>query len=78
MKTHYYSEVEKLTNYGRSLIGKIAQSRLFKEIDERGYEILQPPQKITAFGIIDWMGEPTLMVTLGGESVFEDTVINIK
>jgi hypothetical protein len=78
MKSHYYSEVEKLTNYGRSLIGKMAQSRLLKEINAKGYEVLQSPQKITAFEIIDWMGEPTLMVTLGGGSVFEDTIINIK
>jgi len=78
MKTHYYSEVERLTNYGRNLIGKMAQSRLLKEISIGGYEILQSPQKITEFEIIDWMGEPTLMITIGGESVFEDTLINIK
>ncbi len=77
MKTSV-KEIENLTAYGRSLVGKSAQSRILTGIGNRGQLIWLPEQLITAFEIVWNLGEPQLMVTLGGESVYEDSLFNVK
>lgn len=72
------NEVEDLKKYGQSLIGKVAQSRLLKMFNDHGRSILEPAAQITAFEIVSWCGEPKLMVTLDGQSVFEETLVNIQ
>lgn len=63
---------------GESLIGKTAQSRLLTEISANGNKILSAPQKITSYEIVEEFMQPSVMVTIGGESIFEDLLFNIK
>lgn len=63
---------------GESLIGKTAQSRLLTEIGSNGNKVLSAPQKITSYEIVEEFMQPSLMVTIGGECVFEDLLINIS
>ena len=66
-----------LTKLGQSLIGKKAQSRLLTEISATGKKVLSAPQLITGFEIVESGGEPDLMLTIDGEQIFEDLLINI-
>jgi len=63
---------------GQSYIGKYAQSRLLTELDGNGRKVLCAPQKITSFEIVEEFMQPVVMVTIGGESVYSDLLINIK
>ena len=76
--TSNHKELERLNYIGSRLIGKTAQSSLLTELDKNGKKLVSAPQGITAYEIVEVFQEPTLMVTLGGESVFEDTLFNIK
>ena len=62
---------------GESLIGKFAQSRLLTELTTQGKQVLSAPQKITGYEIVESFKEPTVMAIIGGESIFEDLLINI-
>lgn len=62
---------------GLSLIGKKAQSRLLTEISNKGARVLRQPMLITGFEIVESFMEPELMVIIDGESVLEETLINI-
>lgn len=72
------SELQSLHTYGQSLVGRMAQSTIHTMISESGGKIMQPPQKITAYRIDEWCGEPMLLVTIDGAEVFEDALRNIK
>lgn len=41
-------------------------------------KVLSPAQIITGYEIVLSNMEPTLMVTIDGETIFEDTLININ
>ena len=69
-----YKAALKLGSY---LVGKKAQSRLLTMLTGHGKQVLQPAQKITAFEIVETFMEPTVMVTIGGEQIFEDCLFNI-
>jgi len=77
---HYSASPEALAaeRYGQFLTGKMAQSRLLTEIDGNGNVMYSAPQKITGYEIVESFLEPTVMVTIGGESVFADTLFNIS
>lgn len=67
-----------LIEYGKSLIGKTAQSKLLTEISPKGNRVLQSPQEITGFEVVTCFQESELMVCIGGELVYESTLINIS
>lgn len=70
---------QELEKYGKSLIGKKAQSTVLTEISECGQKsVMEPAQEITGYNIVKWCGEDVLEVTLGGVKVFEDTLRSIK
>lgn len=62
---------------GQQYVGKYAKSRLLTELTGNGRQILQAAQKITGYEIVETFGEATVMVFIGGESIFADTLINI-
>lgn len=66
-----------LTVLGSQYVGMFAQSRLLTEISRNGNKQFQKPQKITGYEIVETFGEPTLMVIIGGNSVYEKTLFNI-
>lgn len=68
---------KELETLGKSLIGKKAQSKLLTELTASGRQILSPAKVITAYEIVQSFMEPTLMVTIDGETIFEETLINI-
>lgn len=68
---------KELHTLGKSLIGKKAQSRLLTMINDKGQKVMEPAQLITNYEIVYEFLEPVLMVIIGGESVYEDTLINI-
>jgi len=73
------AEAKRLFDYGSSLIGKKCQSNVLTMISEDGQrKVPQPARLITECQVIFWCGEPALMLTVGGEDVFEDTCFNIK
>lgn len=63
---------------GKAYIGKTAQSRLLKELGANGKAYIAPPAKITGYEIVETFCEATVMVFIGGESIFADTLINIR
>lgn len=63
---------------GKRLIGRKAQSTILTEISINGNKMYQPQQIITGYEIVECFMEPTLMVIIGGESVFESTLFNIQ
>lgn len=71
-------EYRQAESYGKHLVGKKAQSTILTEISHSGKKVHQAPQEITGFEIVEMFMEPTLMVTLGGESVFESSLFNIR
>jgi hypothetical protein len=75
-----HDEQKRLETYGKSLVGKSAQSRLVKELSPCGQKsFIAPRAKIVGYEIVESFMEPTLMVTLStGETVFEDTLFNIS
>lgn len=78
MKTNI-EEIKRLEKYGKSLIGKSAQSTVLTMISNCGQKkVAEPSQKITGYSIQSWCGEPELMVTMGGKEVFENTLFNIN
>lgn len=81
MKTSFKKltqDAQKLFDYGCSLVGKKCQSSLLTMISNCGQKNPQPAQLITGCEIVMWCDEPKLMLTVGGESVFEDTCFNIE
>lgn len=64
-------------NLGKSLVGKKGQSRLLTELTANGKQKLLPAMEITGYEIVETFQEPTLMLFIGGESIFEDLIINI-
>jgi len=60
---------------GESIIGKMAQSRLLTMIDSKGNKVLEPAQKITGYEVITEFMESEVMAIIGGESVYEETLI---
>lgn len=66
-----------LNKYGSSLIGKKAQSILLTRLNDKGRMVHEEPQEITGYEIVQMFMEDTLMVFIGGTSVFEDTLFNI-
>lgn len=71
-------ESKSLFEYGCSLIGKRCQSSVLTTISNNGQrKVPEPAQLITGCEIVVWCSEPKLMLTVGGESVFEDTCFNI-
>lgn len=72
--SNLYRDAQRL---GNSLIGKKAQSRLLTEISNDGRQVLRQPMLITGFEIVESFAEPTVIVTIDGEGVFEDVLINI-
>ena len=73
--TTLYKSAVKL---GESLVGKTAQSRLLTELTETGKQVLCAPQLITGYEIVENFKEPTVMAIIGGESIYEDLLINIQ
>jgi len=69
---------EYLESVGKQLVGKKAQSTILTEINGKGRKVYSPQQVITGYEIVTSCMELELMVTLGGESVFEWTLFNIK
>ena len=69
--------LKNLETYGQSLIGKSCQSRLLTELTATGKQVLRAPMKITGYEIIEEFREPALMLIVDGETVYEDTCINI-
>lgn len=67
-----------LSAYGQGLVGRTAQSRILTEIGSKGGKVISPAQKITGYEVVEVFQEPVLMVTIGGESVYEDTLFNIS
>lgn len=63
---------------GEHLVGKTAQSRMLTELTANGRQVLCAPQKITGYEIVESFMEPTVMVFIGGESIYEDLLININ
>lgn len=77
--SEYQRESQILAKYGESLIGKTAQSTVLTMISDCGQKtVLEPAQKITGYSVENWLGEPKLMVTIGGVEVFEDTLRRIN
>jgi hypothetical protein len=72
-----HNDYRNAVKLGESLIGKYAQSRMLTEISSTGKQVLCAPQKITGFEIVEVFQEPTVMCFIGGESVYEDLLINI-
>lgn len=67
-----------LSTYGQSLIGKTAQSNLLTEIGINGEKSICQPQVITGYEIVTEFQEDALMVHIGGETVYEETLFNIS
>lgn len=72
------TESQSLYTYGQSLVGKMAQCSILTMISETSGVTLQPAQKITAYRVSAWSGEPILLVTIDGVEVFEDTLRNVR
>lgn len=72
------NQTKYLTELGKSLVGKKAQSRLLTEISANGQKVLSAPQLITGFEIVESFGEPDLMLIIDDQVIFEDLLINIK
>lgn len=72
------NEQKRLEAYGQSLIGKSAQSTILTMISNDGQRAIpEPSKKITSYEIVETFQEPTLMVSVGGDMVFESTLFNI-
>jgi nucleoside recognition membrane protein YjiH len=79
MKTQEYQiELAAAKRVGEKYIGKTAQSNLLTMIGSKGQKVFEPAQKITGYEVVDMFGEPTLILIIGGESVLESTVFNVK
>lgn len=79
MKTlEYQIELAATKRVGKKYIGKTAQSNLLTEIGPRGNKMISPAKIITDYEVVDMFGEPTLMLTIDGESVLESTVFNVN
>jgi len=75
----YQTEASQLATYGNSLIGKTAQSTILTQISKCGQKAeMMPAQKITGYSVQEWCGEPNLMICVGTEEVWEDSLRNIK
>lgn len=72
--TLLYKQAVKL---GESLVGKSAQSNLLTQLTATGNQALCASQRISAYEIVEVGVEPTVMAIIGGESVFEEYLINI-
>jgi hypothetical protein len=64
--------------YGKSLLGKTAQSTVLTMISNSGEKVYEPSSKITAYEVVYHFGEHVVMVIISGVSVFEQTLFNIK
>lgn len=71
-------EAKQLFEYGCSLVGKTCQSTLLTMISPKGGKIHEPAQKITGCQIVYVCDDPQLMLTVGGEDVYEDTCFNFS
>jgi hypothetical protein len=71
------TQKHELETYGKSLVGKMAQSRLLKTLGADGKARIAPPSKITGYEIVTQFCRPALMVILDGESIHEELIINI-
>lgn len=71
------TQKQELETYGKSLVGKSAQSRMLKVLDGNGRTRIAPPSKITGYEIVTQFCKPSLMVILDGESIHEELIINI-
>lgn len=73
-----------LESYGKSLVGKTAQSTLITQISNNGqHKIMCPAMKIVGYEIVEVCREPQLMVVLdtdfdGEQSVYEDSLRSIQ
>ena len=75
---NFTQEAQKLFDYGCTLVGKKCQSSVLTMISKDGQrKVPEPAQLITGCEIQVWCSEPKLMLTVGGNSVFEDTCFNI-
>lgn len=70
-------EYGRLVRYGQSLVGKKAQCRLLKEFDDKGNTYFSKAQEITGYEIVEEFRTPTLMLTIDGQSFYEDLLFNI-
>lgn len=71
------TQKQQLETYGKSLVGKSAQSRLLKTLGSDGKARIAPPVKITGYEIVTQFCKPALMVIMDGESIHEELIINV-
>jgi hypothetical protein len=64
--------------YGKSLVGRTAQSTVLTMISETGNKVHEPSSKITGYEVVYHFGEYVVMAIVSGVSVFEDTLFNIN
>jgi len=65
-------------NFVKSMIGKTAQSRILTMISDNGNKTFESAQPITGYEVVKHFGDYVVMFTIGGNSVFEDTLFNIN
>lgn len=57
----------RLLQYAKEQVGKLAQSSLLMELNEKGKQVMQKPQPIVGYEIVKSNGEDTVMFTIDSD-----------